>query len=49
MGGDPLMLPDETLEDILSNLEAIPNVEFIRLGTRMPVYGADEGHRGPCI
>lgn len=36
-GGDPLMLPDETLEEILSSLRAIPNVEFIRLGTRMPV------------
>ncbi|MDP3787406.1 MAG: KamA family radical SAM protein [Candidatus Omnitrophota bacterium] len=36
-GGDPLMLPDETIEDILKNLRAIPNVEFIRLGTRMPV------------
>jgi lysine 2,3-aminomutase len=31
------MLPDETLEDILKNLRAIPNIEFIRLGTRMPV------------
>lgn len=36
-GGDPLMLPDDTIEDILKNLRAIPNVEFIRLGTRMPV------------
>ncbi|MFH0772123.1 MAG: KamA family radical SAM protein [Candidatus Omnitrophota bacterium] len=36
-GGDPLMLPDETIEDILRNLRNIPNVEFIRLGTRMPV------------
>lgn len=36
-GGDPLMLPDETIEDMLKNLRAIPNVEFIRLGTRMPV------------
>jgi lysine 2,3-aminomutase len=36
-GGDPLMLSDETIEDILKNLRAIPNVEFIRLGTRMPV------------
>lgn len=36
-GGDPLMLPDETIEDILKNLRSIPNVEFLRLGTRMPV------------
>ncbi len=36
-GGDPLMLQDEQIEEILKNLRAIPNVEFIRLGTRMPV------------
>ncbi len=36
-GGDPLTLPDEALEYILSNLRAIPHVEIIRIGTRVPV------------
>jgi len=36
-GGDPLMLSDEYLEWILSELRAIPHVEIIRIGSRMPV------------
>ncbi|HXC93304.1 MAG TPA: KamA family radical SAM protein, partial [Geobacteraceae bacterium] len=36
-GGDPLLLEDEQLEDILSSLRAIPHVEIIRIGTRVPV------------
>lgn len=36
-GGDPLTLSDERLEFILSNLRAIPHVEIIRIGTRVPV------------
>jgi len=35
-GGDPLTLSDERLEFILSNLRAIPHVEIIRLGTKVP-------------
>ncbi|MFH1529725.1 MAG: KamA family radical SAM protein [Pseudomonadota bacterium] len=35
-GGDPLMLPDEALDGILGALRAIPHVEIIRIGTRMP-------------
>jgi lysine 2,3-aminomutase len=35
-GGDPLTLRDERLEWILSNLRAIPHVEIIRLGTKIP-------------
>jgi lysine 2,3-aminomutase len=35
-GGDPLMLTDYMLERILSALRAIPHVEIIRLGTKMP-------------
>ena len=34
-GGDPLMLSDDTLEWILSELRAISHVEIIRIGTRM--------------
>lgn len=36
-GGDPLMLSDSFLEWILTELRAIPHVEVIRIGTRMPV------------
>jgi len=36
-GGDPLMLPDEYLDWILTELRKIPHVEVIRIGTRMPV------------
>lgn len=37
-GGDPLLLSDEKLEDLLSRLRAIPHVEFVRIGTRIPVF-----------
>jgi len=36
-GGDPLLLPDSVLEDLLARVYAIPHVEMIRIGTRMPV------------
>ncbi|AFM40847.1 L-lysine 2,3-aminomutase [Desulfosporosinus acidiphilus SJ4] len=36
-GGDPFTLSDDRLEHILSNLRAIPHVEIIRIGTRIPV------------
>ena len=35
-GGDPLLLADEIIGDILSNLRAIPSLEVIRIGTRVP-------------
>ncbi|HTR82311.1 MAG TPA: KamA family radical SAM protein [Bacteroidota bacterium] len=35
-GGDPLMLTDVMLEKIVSGLRAIPHVEIIRIGTKMP-------------
>ncbi|HPN84606.1 MAG TPA: KamA family radical SAM protein [Victivallales bacterium] len=37
-GGDPLMLDDNVVERILSNLRRIPHIEIIRLGTRMPCF-----------
>jgi len=36
-GGDPLMLPDEYIDWILTEIRSIPHVEIIRVGTRMPV------------
>jgi len=37
-GGDPLLLSDEKLEHLLSQLRAIPHVEFLRIGTRIPIF-----------
>jgi lysine 2,3-aminomutase len=37
-GGDPLLLSDEKLEYLLRRLRAIPHVEFLRIGTRIPVF-----------
>ncbi len=36
-GGDPLLLSDESLEDILNKLRRIPHLEIIRIGSRAPV------------
>lgn len=36
-GGDPFMLSDEYLDWILTEIRAIPHVEVIRIGSRMPV------------
>ena len=36
-GGDPLTMADERLDYLLGRLRAIPHVEFVRLGTKVPV------------
>lgn len=36
-GGDALLVSDKTLEYIISRLRAIPHVEIIRIGSRVPV------------
>ncbi|SDP03445.1 KamA family radical SAM protein [Desulforhopalus singaporensis] len=35
-GGDPLLLSDTMLDEILGNLRKIPSIEIIRIGTRVP-------------
>lgn len=35
-GGDPLLYPDDVVEDILARLRAIDHVEIIRIGSRTP-------------
>jgi len=35
-GGDPLMLEDERLEQIISEIRDIPHIEVVRIGTRVP-------------
>ncbi len=37
-GGDPLLLSDAKLESLLQRLRDIPHVEFIRIGTRIPIF-----------
>jgi lysine 2,3-aminomutase len=37
-GGDPLLFSDERLEHVLSELRAIKHVEFLRIGTRIPIF-----------
>lgn len=36
-GGDALTMPDSHIEYLLSSLRAIPHVEIIRIGTKVPV------------
>lgn len=37
-GGDPLLFSDAKLEAILSRLRAIPHIEFLRIGSRVPIF-----------
>ncbi len=37
-GGDPLLFTDEKLDSLLSRLRAIPHIEFLRIGTRIPIF-----------
>ena len=37
-GGDPLLLSDDKLAHILSSLHNIDHVEFVRIGSRVPVF-----------
>ncbi len=47
-GGDPLTLPDETLEELLHDIRSIPHVEIIRIGTRIPVVLPQRITSGLC-
>jgi lysine 2,3-aminomutase len=37
-GGDPLLFSDEKLDALLTALRSIPHVEFLRIGTRIPIF-----------
>lgn len=37
-GGDPLILSDDRLESVLQAVRAIPHVEILRIGTRVPCF-----------
>lgn len=36
-GGDPLILEDEEIENLIQKIRAVSHVEFLRIGTRLPV------------
>lgn len=40
-GGDPLILNDEQIGWILDSLRDIPHIEFLRMGTRVPLFMPD--------
>lgn len=37
-GGDPLLLSDAKLDELLGKLREIPHVELLRIGTRIPIF-----------
>nr|WP_264489351.1 KamA family radical SAM protein [Luteolibacter arcticus] len=37
-GGDPLLFSDSKLEKILSRIRAIPHIQFLRIGSRIPIF-----------
>jgi lysine 2,3-aminomutase len=37
-GGDPLLLNDEKIDEILKRLREIPHIEMLRIGTRIPIF-----------
>ena len=37
-GGDPLLFSDSKLEKILSRLRSIKHIEFLRIGSRIPIF-----------
>jgi len=45
-GGDPLTLADDKLDWLLGRLRAIPHIEFLRIGTKMPVVTPQRVTRG---
>jgi lysine 2,3-aminomutase len=47
-GGDPFMLSDENIDSILSRLRAIPHVQILRVGTRVPVTLPQRITKGLC-
>ena len=47
-GGDPLLLPDLLLGEVLGRLARIPHVEMIRIGSRVPVTLPERVTDGLC-
>lgn len=47
-GGDPLLFSDEKLDYLLSQLRSIRHVEFLRIGTRIPIFLPQRITTGLC-
>lgn len=47
-GGDPLVLPDSVLNDLLGRVARIPHVDIIRIGSRVPVTLPDRITEALC-
>jgi lysine 2,3-aminomutase len=37
-GGDPLLLSDNILDRLLTRLRSIPHIQFVRIGSRIPIF-----------
>lgn len=37
-GGDPLLFSDDRLDRILTRLRSIPHIQFVRIGSRIPIF-----------
>jgi len=37
-GGDPLLMSEDRLDEILGRIRAIPHIEFVRIGSRVPSF-----------
>jgi lysine 2,3-aminomutase len=37
-GGDPLLFSDEKLDSLLGRIRAIPHIQFVRIGSRIPIF-----------
>ncbi|MFM2297435.1 MAG: hypothetical protein RL117_1142 [Verrucomicrobiota bacterium] len=37
-GGDPLLLSDDKIDRILTRLRSIPHIQFVRIGSRIPIF-----------
>ncbi len=47
-GGDPFLLPDDQLENLLQRIRSVPHVQIIRIGTRVPVTLPERVTRRLC-
>jgi lysine 2,3-aminomutase len=47
-GGDPLSMSDDRLEMILTRLRAIPSIEFVRIGSKVPAVLPQRITAGLC-
>ncbi|MCU0749388.1 MAG: KamA family radical SAM protein [Akkermansiaceae bacterium] len=37
-GGDPLLFSDDRLDKVLTRLRSIPHIQFVRIGSRIPIF-----------